>query len=50
MITIDTATEKDILEFSKNIRSMDAKEVEFVSGKPFTKLNYHRVRLLLFDK
>ena len=35
MITIDTATEKDILEFSKNIRSMDAKEVEFVSGKPF---------------
>ena len=35
MITIDTATEKDILEFSKNIRKMDAKEVEFVSGKPF---------------
>ena len=35
MITIDTATEKDILEFSKNIRSMDAKEVEFVSGKTF---------------
>ena len=35
MITIDTATEEDILEFSKNIRSMDAKEVEFVSGKPF---------------
>ena len=35
MITMDTATEKDILEFSKNIRSMDAKEVEFVSGKPF---------------
>ena len=35
MITIDTATVEDILEFSKNIRSMDAKEVEFVSGKPF---------------
>ena len=35
MITIDTATVDDILEFSKNIRSMDAKEVEFVSGKPF---------------
>ena len=35
MITIDTATEKDILEFSKNIRAMDAKEVEFVSGKTF---------------
>lgn len=35
MIIIDTATVNDILEFSKNIRSMDAKEVEFVSGKPF---------------
>ena len=35
MITIDTATEKDILDFSKDIRSRDAKEVEFVSGKPF---------------
>lgn len=35
MIIIDTATVDDILEFSKNIRSMDAKEVEFVSGKPF---------------
>ena len=35
MITIDTATVDDILEFSKNIRYMDAKEVEFVSGKPF---------------
>lgn len=35
MITIDTATVEDILEFSKNIRPMDAKEVEFVSGKPF---------------
>ena len=35
MITMDTATVDDILEFSKNIRSMDAKEVEFVSGKPF---------------
>lgn len=35
MITIDTATAEDILEFSKNIRPMDDKEVEFVSGKPF---------------
>lgn len=35
MIIIDTATVDDILEFSKNIRPMDAKEVEFVSGKPF---------------
>ena len=35
MITIDTAKVDDILEFSKNIRKMDAKEVEFVSGKPF---------------
>lgn len=35
MIIIDTATVADILEFSKNIRPMDAKEVEFVSGKPF---------------
>lgn len=35
MITLDTATVNDILEFSNNIRSMDAKEVEFVSGKPF---------------
>lgn len=35
MIIIDIATEKDILEFAKNIRAMDAKEVEFVSGKPF---------------
>lgn len=35
MIIIDTATVNDILEFSKNIRSMDAKEVEFVSGKTF---------------
>lgn len=35
MIIIDTATVDDILEFSKNIRPMDAKEVEVVSGKPF---------------
>lgn len=35
MITIDTATEKDILEFSKNIRKMDAEEVKVVSGKSF---------------
>ena len=35
MIILDTATVNDILEFSKNIRPMDAKEVEFVSGKPF---------------
>lgn len=35
MITIDTATEKDIWEFSKNIRKMDAEEVKVVSGKPF---------------
>ena len=35
MITIDTATVEDILEFSKNIRPMDAEEVKFVSGKSF---------------
>lgn len=35
MITIDTATVDDILEFSKNIRKMDAEEVKFVSGKSF---------------
>lgn len=35
MITIDTATYKDIWDFAKNIRPMDDKEVEFVSGKPF---------------
>nr|DAO13955.1 MAG TPA: internal virion protein A [Caudoviricetes sp.] len=35
MIMIDTATEKDILEFAKNIRHMDAKEVKIMSGKPF---------------
>lgn len=35
MITIDTATYKDIWDFAKNIRPMDDKEVEFVSGKTF---------------
>lgn len=35
MITIDTATVDDILDFADNIRPMDAEEVEFVSGKPF---------------
>lgn len=33
MITIDNATEEDIFEFSENIRPMDEKEVEVVSGK-----------------
>lgn len=37
MITIDRATEKDILEFADNIRPMDAEEVEVVSGRPFRK-------------
>lgn len=35
MITIDTATADDILNFAENIRPMDGKEVEVVSGKPF---------------
>lgn len=35
MITIDTATEKDIWDFAKNIRPMDNEEVKAVSGKPF---------------
>lgn len=33
MIIIDNATEEDIFEFSENIRPMDEKEVEVVSGK-----------------
>lgn len=35
MILLEKATEKDILEFAKNIRHMDAEEVKIVSGKPF---------------
>lgn len=35
MIILDNATEEDVLEFAKNIRPMDAKEVEVVSRKPF---------------
>ena len=36
MILLEKATEEDILEFSHNIRPMDEKEVEVVSGKTFT--------------
>lgn len=35
MIRLERATEKDIKEFAKNIRKMDAEEVKFVSGMPF---------------
>lgn len=35
MIRLERATEKDIKEFTKNIREMDAQEVKFVSGKTF---------------
>lgn len=35
MITVERATEEDIREFAANIRDMDAKEVEVVSGIPF---------------
>lgn len=35
MITIDSATQEDIMEFADNIRYMDEKEVRVVSGKPF---------------
>lgn len=41
MITIDRATEKDILEFADNIRPMDAEEVKVVSGKPFREHMYY---------
>lgn len=35
MITVERATEQDIRDFADNIRDMDAKEVEVVSGHPF---------------
>lgn len=35
MITVERATEEDIREFAANIRDMDAKEVEVMSGIPF---------------
>lgn len=41
MITINIATEKDILEFANNIRPMDAEEVEVVSGIPFREHMYY---------
>ena len=46
MITIDRATEKDILEFADNIRPMDAEEVEVVSGKPFREHMYYLMKNL----
>lgn len=46
MITIDRATQKDILEFADNIRPMDAEEVEVVSGRPFREQMYYLMKNL----